>query len=122
MEEQSHQIRSQHSVAAEIPEVNEANFGEKVLSSRLPVWVVFEAYWSTPCQLLDQLLGEIKSLCGSGACVVRVDADANPGLGIWYEVAHLPTLLWFVKGEVCERIVGISEKTELFAKIKKIMK
>lgn len=104
-----------------IDEANEVNFGEIVLSSRVPVWVIFGARWSTPCQALISTLSEVHALLGDLAKLVKVNADESVGLGIWYGVDSLPTLLYFEKGLLCARIVGMSDKKNLLAKMKRIM-
>ena len=104
-----------------IDEANEVNFGEIVLSSRVPVWVIFGARWSTPCQALISTLSEVQVLLGDLAKLVKVNADESVGLGIWYGVDSLPTLLYFEKGLLCARIVGMSDKKNLLAKMKRIM-
>ena len=104
-----------------IDEANEVNFGEMVLSSRVPVWVIFGARWSTPCQTLISTLSEVQTLLGDLAKLVKVNADESIGLGIWYCVDSLPTLLYFKKGLVCARIVGMSDKENLLAKMRRIM-
>ena len=96
-----------------IDEANEVNFGEIVLSSRVPVWVIFGARWSTPCQALISTLSEVQVLLGDLAKLVKVNADESVGLGIWYGVDSLPTLLYFEK--------GMSDKKNLLAKMKRIM-
>lgn len=104
-----------------IDEANEVNFGEVVLSSRVPVWVIFGARWSTPCRALVSTLSEVQALLGDLAKLVKVNADESVGLGIWYGVDSLPTLLYFEKGMVRARIVGMSDKKNLLAKMKRIM-
>lgn len=104
-----------------IQEVSEANFEVEVLSSSLPVWVAFGALWSFPCQAMDSLLSDLAFLCMGRARVVWANADANLGLSLWFEVMNLPTLLYFVEGQVRARIVGMSSKENILLQIEKIM-
>ena len=104
-----------------IAEANEVNFGDMVLSSSVPVWVIFGARCSTPCRTLFSTLSGIKTLLGDMAKLVKVNADESIGLGIWYGVDSLPTLLYFEKGMVCARIVGMSDRESLLTKMKRIM-
>ncbi|MCK9315513.1 MAG: thioredoxin family protein [Verrucomicrobia bacterium] len=104
-----------------IQEVNEANFEVEVLSSSLPVWVAFGALWSFPCRAMDSLLSDLAHLCMGRARVVWADADANLGLSLWFEVMNLPTLLYFVEGQVHARIVGMSSKEDILLQIENIM-
>jgi len=110
-----------HPFWEKIQEVNEANFEVEVLSSSLPVWVAFGALWSFPCRAMDSLLSELTLLCTGRARVVWSDADVNLGLSLWFEVMNLPTLLYFVGGQVRARIVGMSSKENILLQIENIM-
>lgn len=101
-----------------IGEVNEVNFGAEVTESVLPVLVVFEAPWSEACNAVKTLIEELAEACKDFARVVRVNADMNPGLDIWFGIEYLPTLLCFVKGNECARMVGISDKEQILVKVK----
>jgi thioredoxin-like negative regulator of GroEL len=41
---------------------------------------------------------------------LRVDADDNPHLSLWYGVQSIPTLLFFVAGNLREKLVGTASK------------
>ncbi len=101
--------------------MNEANFGDEVLASSLPVWVAFGAFWSFYCRAMDSLLAEMVLLCEGRARVVWADVDVNLGLSLWFEVMNLPTLLYFVGGEVRGKIVGVSSKEKILPQIESVM-
>lgn len=113
--------KASHSLWERIQEVSEANFGDEVLACPLPVWVAFGAFWSFYCRTMDSLLSEIVLLCEGRAKVVWADADVNLGLSLWFEVMELPTLLYFVGGEVRAKIVGVSGKEKILPQIESIM-
>lgn len=106
---------SQHSASA--VEVGEANFESEVLKSKQPVLVEFWAPWSRPCQILDSVLNEIRTTYGGKVKVVKVNADDNPDLGLWYEVQSIPMLLYFVDGSIRAKVVGTASKEAILAKL-----
>ena len=96
--------------------VGEADFRSQVLNSRQPVLVAFLAPWSHPCQVVDSVLEQVATAFGGKVKVVRVNADDNPDLSLWYEIQSIPTLLYFAEGTLRERIVGTVSKEAIFAK------
>jgi thioredoxin 1 len=100
-----------------ILEINEPEFEREVLKSGQPVLVNFWAAWSLPCGMLGPVLEEVAAACVGSAKVVRVNADDNPDLGMWYEIRSIPSLLYFINGEVRARIVGTASKEAILAKL-----
>ena len=96
--------------------VGEADFRSQVLKSRQPVLVAFLAPWSRPCQVLATVLEEVATAYGEEVKVVKVNADDNPDLSLWYEIQSIPTLLYFVKGTLRARLVGTASKEAILAK------
>ena len=78
--------------------VGEANFESEVLQSKRAVLVAFWAPWSKPCQVIDPVLLEVAQTCAGKIEVVKVNADDNPNLSLWFGVQHIPTLLYFEAG------------------------
>lgn len=100
-----------------IMEINESEFEEKVLHSELPVLVTFWANWSEPCQILEPVLTEVASQCKGRARILKVNADDNPDLGLWFGIHSIPTLLIFADGKVNGRIVGTTSKHAILEKL-----
>jgi len=98
--------------------VTDLNFKAEVLESKQPVLVDFWAPWSRPCQVLDSVLHELASGALDGKVkVVKVNADDSLDLSLWYDIQSVPTLLYFVRGTPCLRIVGTASKEAILAKI-----
>ena len=97
--------------------IGAADFEPEVLQSKQPVLVAFFAPWSRPCQVLDAALRETTAACGDRAKIVKVNADDNPELSLYYDVQSLPTLLYFVEGVPCLRIVGTATKEAILARL-----
>ena len=101
-----------------LPVISAADFKAKVLESRQPVLVEFWAAWSRPSQILDSVLRELASACERDLKVVKVNADDSLDLSLWYDIQSVPTLLYFVEGNPCLRIVGTATKEAILAKLK----
>jgi len=92
-------------------------FRAEVLDSKQPVLVEFWAPWSRPCQIADSVLRELADSCAGRIKVVKVNADDCLDLSLWYDIQSLPTLLCFVEGTPCLRIVGTASKQAILAKL-----
>ena len=106
---------SQHNALT--TDVGETDFKSEVLGAKQPVLVAFWAPWSRPCQILGSVLDEVATAYGRKVKVVKVNADDNPDLSLWYEIQSIPTLLYFTHGEPRIRIVGTASKVAILAKL-----
>ncbi len=100
--------------------VGEKSFESEVLQSKQPVLVAFWAPWSHPCQVLESVLVEVAAECAGSVKVVRVNADDNPDLSLWYEVQSVPTLLYFVDGSLRARLVGTASREAILSKLQAV--
>jgi thioredoxin 1 len=98
-------------------EVNEQNFEQEVLKAAEPVIVDFWAQWCGPCKMLAPVLDEIAAEQAGRVKIAKVNLDENPGLAERYRVQAIPTLLYFVGGEVKEMTVGGLSKKAIVGKI-----
>ncbi len=98
-------------------QIDEVNFDSEVLESKQPVLVAFLTLWSRPCAIIAPVLDVIASENASKLKIVRVNADTNPDLSLWYDVQLIPTLLYFVDGNVRARVVGTATKEAVLAKL-----
>jgi thioredoxin 1 len=115
-------IKKMNTSQKKIPmlEIGEANFESEVLRRKQPVLVGFSASWSRPCHVLDSVLREVASACAGSVQVVKVNADDNPDLSLWYEIQSIPTLLYFVDGSLRAKIVGTASKEAILYKLRSI--
>ena len=101
-------------------ELNEANFETEVLKSSQPVLVDFWAAWCGPCKMLAPVLEETATEQAGRAKVAKVNVDENPGLAARYGIQAIPTLLYFVKGEVRHKSVGATSKKLIITKLEEL--
>ena len=100
--------------------IGAADFEPEVLRSKQPVLVAFFAPWSRPCQVLDAALREATAACGDRAKIVKVNADDNPELSLWFDIQSIPTVLCFVDGLPRARIVGTASKDAILARLQAV--
>jgi len=93
------------------------SFRLEVLESKQSVLVEFWTPWSRPCHIIEPVLQELARDWTGRAKVVKVKADDCLDLSLWYEVHSVPTLLYFVRGNPCLRIVGTASKAAILAKL-----
>lgn len=98
-------------------EIGEANFELGVLKSKEPVMVVFAAPWSQACRVIKPVMDQVASACAGRLNILGVNVDDHPDLGFWYDIQSIPTLLCFIDGKVCVRIVGTASKEAILSKL-----
>ncbi len=103
-----------------IAEIGEADFESEVLRSNQPVLVAFWAPWSRPCQVVAAALNEVAAACAGRVKIVKVNADDNPDLSLWYEIQSIPTLLYIADGSIHAKVVGTASKQAILAKVQTV--
>ena len=101
-------------------EVNEANFEAEVLKSSQPVVVDFWAEWCGPCKMLGPVLDEIASEQSGRAKVAKVNIDQNSVLAERFGIRSIPTLLYFVGGEMRKQTVGVVSKKTIVSTLESV--
>ena len=53
--------------------------------------------------------------------VARVKLDQNPNLGLWYGIRSVPTVLYFIDGEVRVGIFGTTNKETILSQLRPVI-
>jgi len=99
--------------------VNDANFEQEVLKSKIPVLVDFWAEWCGPCRMLAPIIGQIAQEYANRLKVCKMNVEAGPDTSRKYDVMNIPTLMLFKNGQVVEKIVGVVPKNDIIARFNK---
>jgi thioredoxin 1 len=75
--------------------------------------VDFWAEWCGPCKMMTPVIDELASEYGDKVTVGKIDVDAEQELAMKFQVSSIPTLIVFKDGEVAERFVGVTSKSDL---------
>jgi len=97
---------------ANIENVNDGDFADKVLGSDKAVIVDFWAEWCGPCKALSPLLEQAAAEVPDVE-VVKMNVDENVETPVQYGIRGIPTLIAFKGGEPVASLVGLREKGEL---------
>jgi thioredoxin 1 len=86
--------------------VTDEAFEKAVLKSNLPVVVDFWAPWCGPCKMVAPALEKIASEYAGKLIVAKVNTDDSPRWAQQYGIQGIPTMLFFVDGNVVHQQVG----------------
>ncbi len=98
-------------------EVNDKNFKEEVLESKILVLVDFWAEWCAPCQKIAPLIEEIAKQYKEKLKVCKLNVEVSPKTASRYQIMSIPTLAIFKDGRIIETIVGVVRKSLIEEKI-----
>mgnify|MGYP001365477983 FL=1 len=102
-------------------EITDNNFEETVLKSDKPVMVDFWAAWCGPCRMVGPIMDELSNEFEGKAIVGKVDIDSNQQYAAQFGVRNIPTVLVFKDGELVDRKVGVSSKSDYAASLDKLL-
>lgn len=92
-------------------ELNTLDIEQELNSATKPVIVDFFATWCGPCKMLSPVLENIENKFGDNLKIIKIDIDEYPDIADKYEVMSVPTLMFFVNGNLVRRETGfISEE------------
>ena len=86
--------------------VTKLNFDKEVLKSSMPVLVDFWAEWCRPCKMLAPVMSELASDYEDKIKICKVNLDESPELASRFQIASIPTVLYFENGQFKESLVG----------------
>lgn len=96
-----------------VKHVSKLSFTQEVLQSPVPVLVDFYADWCGPCRMLAPTLERLSAEFTGRARIVKVNVDAEPELASQFQVASIPTLVFFSGGRLMGRTSGLASEVSL---------
>ena len=88
-----------------------------ILSEENVVVVDCYAPWCGPCKVLSPIMDELKKEYEGKATIMKMDVDENEDIAAEFKIRGVPTILFFVKGELKNKISGLQSKETIAAMI-----
>jgi thioredoxin 2 len=89
-----------------VAEADDGSFAEVADAGSLPVLVDVWAPWCGPCRMVSPVLDRLAHELAGRVKLVKVNADAAPGVASRFSVQGIPTLLLMRRGQVVARQTG----------------
>jgi len=99
-------------VAGDALKVEDATWDAEVMKAAELVMVDFWAVWCGPCQMVAPIIEELGKEYAGKVKVRKLNTDENPEVAGRYQVMSIPTILFFKKGQVVEKLVGARPKRQ----------
>ena len=99
--------------SARILRFSDRTFAKEVLSSDLPVLVVFCAEWAANCRMVSPTVDGLARENAGRAKVGWLNVDESPETTKTYEIKGMPTFVIFKGGTERDKIVGLTAKETL---------
>ena len=104
-----------------LPKVTDSTFEAEVLKSALPVLVDFSAEWCGPCRSLAPIVEGLAKDYAGKVKFVQVDIDESRQTPANYGIMAVPTLIFFKKGQVADKVTGFKPKAVLAQHLDKLL-
>jgi len=97
-----------------------ADFENRVLQADLPVLVDFYSDSCPPCRVLGPTIEKLATSYAGRAIVCKVNVNQLPQLAGRYGIRAIPAVLFFVRGEEKDRLVGLRSKAAYASMLDKL--
>ncbi|MDR2764945.1 MAG: thioredoxin [Tannerella sp.] len=101
--------------------ITDENFNE-VLNEGKPLVLDFWAEWCGPCRTLAPIIDELASEYNGKVIIGKVNVDENNDLVSQYGIRSIPTVMFIKNGQLVDKQVGASAKSNYINKIKNLLK
>jgi thioredoxin 1 len=108
-------------MAGSVIELTDATFDETVHGSDVPVLVDFWAPWCGPCKMIAPIVEEIAGEYEGKATICKLNTDDARDSAMEFGISAIPTLILFKDGQVQNKWVGLTSKTDLAAAIDELL-
>ena len=88
-------------------------FEKEIGNTETPVIVDFYASWCGPCKMMAPVLESIKNKYEGSIKIIKIDIDENREIASKYSIMSVPTLMFFVNGELVRKEIGFMPQEKL---------
>jgi thioredoxin 2 len=97
--------------------VTDASFDAVVLKATTPVLLDCWADWCGPCHMLAPTIDALARAHAGRVLVAKLDVDANPETASRFDIRGIPALLFFDRGRLVDRLVGVQPRAAIEASL-----
>ena len=90
-----------------ILDIDDRTFESQVLKSDKPVLVDLWAPWCGPCNSIEPVVEKLAVAYGDQIRFARCNVDHNPKTPNEYGIKGIPTLLFFKRGKLVDKLTGL---------------
>lgn len=101
-------------------EIEEGDFEDDVLNSKIPVVSVFWTDWCPHCYEMARLMAPMADEYGNRIKFVNINIDENPDIAKKLNIIAIPTVIFYKKGQAVSTIKGV-QQAEIQEQIKKLL-
>ncbi|NIP33227.1 thioredoxin [Candidatus Saccharibacteria bacterium] len=103
-------------------ELDDKNFEDQVMKSKVPVFVDFWAPWCGPCQSMLPIIEEVaKEYKEDIIKIAKLNIDENKAVPGQYGIMSVPTFMIFKDGQIIDQFVGAHSKDSLKERIDQVL-
>ena len=95
---------------------------QQVVQSHPMVVVDCWAAWCGPCHIIAPVISQLAIEYSGKILFAKLNVDENQKISLQYGIMSIPTLLFFKKGELKDKLIGAVPKKYLVEKIEKLIK
>ena len=90
-----------------ILDIDDRTFDSQVLQSDKPVLVDLWAPWCGPCNSIGPVVEKLAEAYGDQIQFTRCNVDENPKTPDNYVIKGIPTLMFFKRGKLIDKLTGL---------------
>ena len=108
-------------MGAEVIDVQDQNFEDKVIQSDMPVVVDFWAPWCGPCKAVSPIIEKMADEHQGQVQFAKINIDDNAETAKKYGIKSVPTIMLFSDGQMVDKMVGVVTAAKLGESLQNVL-